>query len=105
MRNIALGRGSTTRPSTSMAPSFLAILFWRSLAFRFVSTFRIDYTHSAQPSIRLENVSRIYEVPVFPGQGTRKVGTETAPLVNTTRSEALPKIAERPAQRSGILVS
>src|SRR3954447_3113958 len=29
-RNIALGRGSTTRPSTSMAPSFLAI----SSAFR-----------------------------------------------------------------------
>src|SRR5690606_5720684 len=26
MRNIALGRGSITRPSTSMAPSFLAIL-------------------------------------------------------------------------------
>src|SRR3984885_4998602 len=25
MRNIALGRGSTTRPSTSMAPSFFAI--------------------------------------------------------------------------------
>jgi hypothetical protein len=45
------------------------------------------------------------QIPVFPGQGTREAGTETAPLVNTTRSAAMPKIAERPAQRSGILVS
>src|SRR6476620_1850163 len=62
MRNIALGRCSTTRPSTSMAPSFLAILSGDP-CFRLVSCLLVDVPVKGQPWLRLRNVSQWVEIP------------------------------------------
>src|SRR6478672_12711910 len=83
MRNIALGRGSTTRPSTSMAPSFLAILFGDPcfLRFRVFSCDAPVLGAALAPTTKRGPMGRYF-------RGTRRVGAEAAPLVYDTRFAA-----------------
>src|SRR5579875_132419 len=85
MRNIALGRGSTTRPSTSMAPSFLAITFQGSS-----SWVSVGYPpEPAQHSLDLKRRPMLGKFRKFLGQGTQKAGADDAPLLHDTRIAAL----------------
>src|SRR6516225_9811682 len=91
MRNIALGSGSTTRPSTSMAPSFLAMLVRnprRSFRSRQCPDRRDIY-----PDFKREPVAGNSL-----GLGTQKVGADPAPLLHDTRSFAPAKIAPHRGQ-------
>src|SRR5947209_1352091 len=85
MRNIALGRGSTTRPSTSMAPSFLAILVFESSPVSFVASSLLlspDERSTRWPY----NVSRRQEIP---RTGHARNQRYEAPLVHDTRIGAV----------------
>src|SRR6516165_10074279 len=92
MRNIALGRGSTTRPSTSMAPSFLAILV-RNPRHSFRSRQCPD-RHDIYPDFKREPVTGNSS-----GLGTQKVGASAAPLLHDTWSFGSTKIAAKIASR------
>src|SRR6478609_5326534 len=71
MRNIALGRGSTTRPSTSMAPSFLAILFGDPCFLRF-RVFSCNAPVLGQPWLRLRNVGQWVDISEAREESARK---------------------------------
>src|SRR5262245_25161152 len=80
MRNIALGRGSTTRPSTSMAPSFFAMTSVIPC---------LPARRSLSPGYKTWAEEDLFQT------GHARAGAGAAPLPNDTRSGERTKIADR----------
>src|SRR5215211_1042876 len=112
MRNIALGRGSTTRPSTSMAPSFFAIisailLSVRSLCAAVAAGSATSSTVGAAFASTTKREPVVGNSEKFQDLGHARAGANAAPFFHNTGSIAagqksvLPRRRLRPDARYG----